>query len=205
MNRDASRHKLLATRRHLLGSMGGGHRARSPWAACSATGIAAADRGSGGGHANVAADDPLAARLPPLPAKAKRMIVIHLTGSPPNLDLYDHKPELVKHDGEDCPDEYLAGKTFAFTSGTPKLLGTPPQLDAVWRERHRAFRRDPNLHRVADKLCFDQSMHTDQFNHAPAELLVYTGAPRAGRPSLGSWVTYGLGTRKRRTCPASWC
>ena len=105
-------HKLLATRRHLLGSMAGGIGA-----------LAMQDLLGAGVATPAVATDPMAAKQPPLPAKAKRMIVIHLTGSPPHLDLYDHKPELVKHSGEDCPAEAIAGKKFAFTSGTPKLLG----------------------------------------------------------------------------------
>ena len=101
-------HKLLATRRHLLGGMGGGIGAMALGELLGGSARGATTAGSGPGNPMPA--DPLAARLPPLPAKAKRMIVIHLTGSPPNLDLYDHKPELVKHDGEDCPAEFLAGK-----------------------------------------------------------------------------------------------
>ena len=146
------------------------------------------------GLGHVMPPDPLAARASPLPAKARRVIVIHLTGSPPNLDLYDHKPQLVKHDGEDCPAEYLAGKKFAFTSGTPKLLGTRRSWVTCGESGIELSDAIPNLHRVVDKLCFIKSMHTDQFNHAPAELLVYTGSPRSGRPSLGSWASYGLGT-----------
>jgi len=122
------------------------------------------------------------------------MIVIHLTGSPPHLDLYDHKPELVKHSGEECPASTIEGKTFAFTSGTPKLLGTPRSWVQCGESGMELSDAIPNLHRVADRLCLIRSMHTDQFNHAPAELLVYTGSPRAGRPSLGSWLTYGLGS-----------
>lgn len=185
-------HKLLATRRHLLGGMGGGIGA----IACghllgnSAEQALALEHGV----AHVMPPDPLAARASPLPAKARRVIVIHLTGSPPNLDLYDHKPQLVKHDGEDCPAEYLAGKKFAFTSGTPKLLGTRRSWVTCGESGIELSDAIPNLHRVADKLCFIKSMHTDQFNHAPAELLVYTGSPRSGRPSLGSWASYGLGT-----------
>ena len=68
---------------------------------------------------------PLAEREPHIEAKAKRVIYLHLTGSPPNLDIYDYKPELVKRDGQNCPDEFLKGRTFAFTSGVPKLMGTP--------------------------------------------------------------------------------
>jgi hypothetical protein len=173
--------RLLATRRHLLGGMGGG-----------IGGIALASlRGAEAGGAAV---DPLAARPAPLPAKARRMIVIHLTGSPPHLDLYDHKPELVKRAGQECPEEFLAGKTFAFTSGTPKLLGTPRSFVRCGESGMELSDALPNLQRVADRLCLVRSMHTDQFNHAPAELMLYTGSGRSGRPSLGSWVTYGLGS-----------
>ena len=69
--------------------------------------------------------NPLAPKKPPLPAKAERVIYLHLSGAPPHLDLWDYKPELVKRTGQNCPDEYTKGKRFAFTSGTPKLLGTP--------------------------------------------------------------------------------
>jgi hypothetical protein len=174
-------HKLLLTRRHLLGGMAGG-----------IGGFALADLLAAENPAAPA--DPLAARRPPLPAKAKRMIVIHLTGSPPNLDMYDNKPDLVRLDGTDCPAETIAGKQFAFTTGTPKLLGTRRKWVRCGASGIELSDAIPHLHRVADKLCFVKSMFTDQFNHAPAELLVYTGSPRAGRPSLGSWATYGLGT-----------
>ena len=175
--------KLLATRRHLLGGMAGGIGA-----------IAMRELFGAAGFTPPSPSDPMSPRQPPLPAKAKRMIVIHLTGSPPHLDLYDHKPELVKHSGEDCPAETIAGKKFAFTSGTPKLLGTRRSWVKCGESGLELSDAIPNLHRVADKLCLIKSMHTDQFNHAPAELMVYTGSPRAGRPSLGSWVTYGLGS-----------
>jgi hypothetical protein len=177
--------KLLATRRHLLGSMAGGIGAIAMHELLAATNAAPTP-------ALVA--DPMAAKKPPLPAKAKRMIVIHLTGSPPHLDLYDNKPELTKRDGQDCPAETIAGKKFAFTSGTPKLLGTRRQWVRCGESGMELSDAIPHLHRVADKLCLVRSMFTDQFNHAPAELMVYTGSPRAGRPSLGSWATYGLGT-----------
>lgn len=141
-----------------------------------------------------ATEDPLRSREPHFAPKAKRVIYLHMTGSPPNLDLFDYKPELVKREGQDCPDEFLAGKTFAFTSGVPKLMGSPRQwsqhgANGIWMSD-----AIPNFHGVADEMCLVHSMHTDQFNHAPAELLVYTGSPRSGRPSMGSWVTYGLGS-----------
>lgn len=138
--------------------------------------------------------NPLAPKLPPLAAKAKRVIYLHLTGSPPNLDLFDWKPELVKLNGQPCPDEFLQGKRFAFTSGTPKLLGTPRQFAQYGAGGLWMSDAIPHLHTVADQMCVIHAMNTDQFNHAPAELLMYTGSPRSGRPSLGAWVTYGLGS-----------
>jgi hypothetical protein len=139
-------------------------------------------------------EDPLAPRAPQFLPRATRVIYLHLTGSPPHLDLFDYKPELVRHDGQPCPDAFLKGKRFAFTTGVPKLLGTPRRFarqgqGGVWMSD-----AIPRLHAVADDLCVIRSMHTDQFNHAPAELLLYTGSPRSGRPAMGAWVTYGLGT-----------
>ena len=177
------------TRRHFLGK--GAH------------GLGALALGSllrdslAGSTPSAAIVDPLAPRAPHYAPKAKRVIYLHLTGSPPHLDLYDYKPELVKRNGQDCPDAFLKGKRFAFTSGVPKLLGTPRKFaqhgnGGVWLSD-----AIPHLHSVADELCVIKSMTTDQFNHAPAELLVYTGSPRPGRPSIGSWVTYGLGTENQ--------
>ncbi|MEI7566502.1 MAG: DUF1501 domain-containing protein [Opitutaceae bacterium] len=143
------------------------------------------------------ATNPLAARLPHFAPKAKRIIYLHLTGSPPNLDLFDYKPELVKRDGQDCPDDFIKGKKFAFTAGKPKLMGSPRTFAQYGRSGHWMSDAIPHLHTVADDLCIIHSMNTDQFNHAPAELLLLTGSPRAGRPSLGSWVTYGLGTENQ--------
>ncbi len=146
------------------------------------------------GPAQDPAPNPLAARPPQFAARAKRVIYLHLTGSPPHLDLFDYKPELVKHDGEPCPDSFLKGKRFAFTTGVPKLLGTPRKFAQHGKNGVWISDALPHLQGVADDLCVIRSMHTDQFNHAPAELLLYTGSPRSGRPSMGTWVTYGLGT-----------
>jgi hypothetical protein len=138
--------------------------------------------------------NPLAVKQPHFDAQAKRVIYLHMTGSPPHLDLFDYKPELVQHDGKDCPDEYLKGRRFAFTTGVPKLLGTKRTFSQHGQGGTWMSDAIPNFHGVADEMCVIKSMFTEQFNHAPAELLLYTGSPRSGRPSLGSWVTYGLGT-----------
>lgn len=138
--------------------------------------------------------NPLAAKPPHFAPKAKRVIYIHCTGSPPHLDLFDYKPELVARSGQDCPDSFLKGRSFAFTSGVPKLLGTPRKFSQYGAQGMWMSDAVPHFHGIADELCLIKSMYTDQFNHAPAELLLYTGSPRSGRPSLGSWVTYGLGS-----------
>src|SRR5262249_10289877 len=126
----------------------------------------------------------LAPKKPHFPAKAKRVIYLHLSGAPPHLDLWDFKPELVKPSGQNCPDEYSKGRRFAFTSGTPKLLGTPRTFKKYGKAGIEMSDAIPHLHEVADDLCVIRSMNTDQFNHAPAELLLYTGSPRQGRPSM---------------------
>ena len=137
---------------------------------------------------------PMKARKPHFTPRAKNVIYIHLAGSPPTLDLFDYKPELVKRTGEDCPDEFIKGKKFAFTKGTPKLLGTPRTFKQQGESGIWMSDALQNLPEVADELCVVKSMFTDQFNHAPAQLMLLTGSPRQGRPSVGSWVTYGLGS-----------
>src|SRR5205809_6236724 len=142
-------------------------------------------------------DNPLAPRNTHFRARAKNVIYLHMAGSPPHLDLFDYKPELVKHDGQDCPDAYLKGKRFAFTSGVPKLLGSPRKWSQCGPNGTWLSDAIPNLQKVAEELCVIRSMNTDQFNHAPAELLLYPGSPNQGRPSMGSWVTYGLGSENQ--------
>ena len=144
-----------------------------------------------------APQNPLLPRKPHFSEKAKRVIYIHLTGSPPHLDMWDYKPELVKRTDQDCPDEFVKGKMFAFTSGTPKLMGTPRTFKQYGKSGMWMSDAIPNFHEHADDLCVIKSMHTDQFNHAPAELFVHTGFPQPGRPSFGAWTTYGLGSENQ--------
>ena len=138
--------------------------------------------------------NPLAPKKPHYEPKVKRVIYLHMSGGPPHLDLFDYKPELVKWNDKPCPEEFIKGKRFAFTSGTPKLMGTPHKFAQYGKAGMWMSDAIPNLQGIADELCFIKSMNTDQFNHTPAELLLFTGSPRQGRPSMGSWVTYGLGT-----------
>jgi hypothetical protein len=155
---------------------------------------------STGGNGNPIVFDPahpLAARLPMFPAKAKRVIYLHMAGAPSQLELFDYKPALARLDGQDCPQSLLAGKRFAFIRGVPKMLGPQAKFaqhgqSGAWVSEHM-----PHLSTIVDELCFLKAASTDQFNHAPAQLLVQTGSPRLGRPSMGSWVTYGLGTENQ--------
>jgi hypothetical protein len=141
--------------------------------------------------------DPLEPRRSHFPGEARNVIFLHLSGAPPHLDMLDYKPELVKRNDQPCPDSLLKGKRFAFTSGVPKLLGTPQKFKQYGKGGIWVSGVLPGLASVADELTVVKSLYSDQFNHAPAELLLYTGSPRQGRPSLGSWVTYGLGSESK--------
>jgi hypothetical protein len=148
----------------------------------------------GRGAATVGSANPLAVRPPHFAPKVKRVIYLHMSGGPPHLDLFDYKPELVKWNGKPCPDEFIKGRRFAFTSGVPNLMGTPHTFAQYGKGGIWMSDAIPNFQAIADELCVIKSLNTDQFNHTPAELLLFTGSPRQGRPSMGSWVTYGLGS-----------
>ena len=125
---------------------------------------------------------PLSPLPPQFAAKARRVIYLHMAGAPSQLELFDHKPELTRLDGQDCPGVVLEGKRFAFISGVPKLLGS--RFRSIRPGKSGAWISDrlPHLEKHIDELCFIRSMHTDQFNHAPAQLLVHTGNARLGIP-----------------------
>jgi len=129
--------------------------------------------------------------------KAKNVIFLHMAGAPSQLELFDYKPLLKQLDGKDCPQSLLEGKRFAFIQGTPKMLG--PQSNFKQYGKSGAWVSDylPHFSEVADDICFLKAVHTEEFNHAPAQFLMYTGSPRTGRPSMGSWTTYGLGSMNK--------
>jgi hypothetical protein len=139
-------------------------------------------------------DNPMSPRPPQFPAKAKRVIYLHMSGAPPQQDLFDYKPELVKHHLQPCPDELLKGQKFAFIKGHPVLLGSPYKFERRGQSGTWMSELLPHLSGHADELAVIRSMHTDQFNHGPAELFLYTGSARNGGAAMGSWVTYGLGS-----------
>jgi hypothetical protein len=128
------------------------------------------------------------------PARVKRVIYLHMIGAPSQLELFDYKPQLQKFDGQACPQEYLEGQQFAFIQGTPKMLGPQYPFRRVGESGSWVSDRLPHFSEMVDRVCFVKSMQTDQFNHGPAQLMVHCGQPRLGYPSIGSWVTWGLGT-----------
>ncbi|MCA9138679.1 MAG: DUF1501 domain-containing protein [Planctomycetales bacterium] len=177
----------LNTRRHFLRESTTGLGAL--W--LSMQGIAAASTN----HLPVHDDqNPLSPVAPPLPAKVKRVIYLHMVGAPSQLELFDYKPDLKELDGKDCPQSFLEGKRFAFIQGTPQMLG--PQFPFAQYGDCGAWVSDrmPHFAKHVDDVCFIKTLQTDQFNHGPAQLMVHTGQSRMGYPSIGSWATWGLGT-----------
>lgn len=141
-----------------------------------------------------ASTDPLSALSPPKPAKVKRVIYLHMVGGPSQLELFDYKPELNALDGKECPQSFLAGKRFAFINGTPRMLGHQVKFAQYGDSGAWVSELMPHTAACADRICFIKTIQTDQFNHGPAQLLCHTGATVMGSPSIGSWVTWGLGT-----------
>lgn len=132
-----------------------------------------------------------------IPAKAKSIIYLHMAGSPSQLELFENKPALTKFHGKDCPKEYLEGKRFAFIKGTPKMMGPVFKYDKHGQSGQWVSELLPGLSSVIDDLCVIRSVQTTQFNHSPAQLLLQTGNSLLGSPSMGSWVTYGIGSENQ--------
>lgn len=143
---------------------------------------------------NHSTEQPLNMLPPQYPSKVKRVIFLHMVGAPSTLELFDYKPELQEADGKDCPAEFLEGQNFAFIQGTPKMMGSVFPYKQYGQSGTYMTDRLPHLTKHVDDLCFIHTMKTDQFNHGPAQLMVHTGNANIGHPSIGSWVTYGLGT-----------
>ncbi len=138
--------------------------------------------------------NPLAARRPHFAPKAKNVIFLFMAGAPTQLDLFDYKPKLIQYSGQKIPDEFVKGERFAFIKGTPKLLGTPHKFAKYGKSGQELSSLLPHLSTIADDIAIVRSMHTEQFNHAPAQIFMNCGNQLPGRPSMGSWMTYGLGS-----------
>ncbi|MGC2658693.1 MAG: DUF1501 domain-containing protein [Bryobacteraceae bacterium] len=133
-------------------------------------------------------------KAPMFPAKAKSVIFLFMAGAPSQVDLLDPKPTLQKYDGQNVPAELTKGERFAFIKGTPKLLGSPYEFTRCGESGLEISELLPHLKTVANDIALIRSMHTTQFNHAPAQIYMNTGFQIIGRPSMGAWMTYGLGS-----------
>jgi hypothetical protein len=142
-------------------------------------------------------DHPLAPRHTDHRPWAKHLIHLHMVGAPSQLDLFDYKPILQEHTGKPCPAELLEGQRFAFLGKDPKLLGTSFNFNKHGQSGLELSELLPHLARQADDISVIKSLKTEQFNHGPAQIFMMTGFGRQGRPSLGSWLTYGLGSMGR--------
>jgi hypothetical protein len=141
--------------------------------------------------------NPLAPKKPHFPGKAKAVIFLFMAGAPSHLELFDHKPELAKYNGKLPPADLLKGYRAAFINPNSTFLGPKFAFKKVGKNGTELSELLPNLATVVDDLAIVKSMVTDAFNHAPAQIFMNTGAQQFGRPSLGSWVTYGLGSEAK--------
>jgi Protein of unknown function (DUF1501) len=138
--------------------------------------------------------DPLAPKKPHFPAKAKAVIYLFMAGAPSQLELFEPKPKLNELSGQKVPESFTQGKRFAFIKGDAKLLGSARKFARAGRCGMDISELLPFHREVADELCWLRGMKTDVFNHGPAKCFINTGSPQFGRPSMGAWLTYGLGS-----------
>jgi hypothetical protein len=152
---------------------------------------------SGFAAGDLPASDPLAPKQPHFAPKAKRVIFLFMAGAPSHLELFDYKPQLAKFDGTLPPAELLQGYRAAFISPNSKLLGPKFKFARYGKCGAEISELLPHLAKVVDEIAIVKSMVTDAFNHAPGQLLMNTGTMQFGRPSMGAWVLYGLGSESK--------
>ena len=145
--------------------------------------------------------NPMAPKPPHFPAKVKNVIYLFMAGGPSQLEMLDYKPKLREYDGKTAPDSLLHGKRFAFmdtfTKEAPKLLGSRREFKRYGKSGIYISDLLPNIGSVVDDLALVSGISTDNFNHGPAKCFVNTGSTRFGRPSIGAWVTYGIGSESQ--------
>jgi hypothetical protein len=176
---DEQRRLLETTRRHFFGQAGFGI------GAAALTSLL---------NPGLFADTAMTPKQPHFPAKCKNVIFMFMAGGPSQLDLFDYKAALTKFDGQPCPEDLIKGERFAFIKGVPKLLGSPHSFARYGHSGAELSVLLPHLATIADDVAIVRSLHTTQFNHAPAQIFMNTGHQIAGRPSMGAWVTYGIGS-----------
>lgn len=141
--------------------------------------------------------NPLAPKPPHFAAKAKRVIFMFMAGGPSQLEMFNNRPKLRELSGQVIPGSYVEDKQFAFLKKDAKLLGSPQKFAKHGESGLEISEALPYLSSIADKISIINTMSTDVFNHGPAKFFVNTGTPRFGRPSMGAWVTYGIGSESQ--------
>jgi hypothetical protein len=148
-----------------------------------------------------ASQNPMSPKPPHFPPKVKNVIYLFMAGGPSQLDLFDYKPKLQEYSGKVAPESLMKGKRFAFmdtfTKDPPKLLGSHREFQRHGKSGLYMSELLPNLAHVADDIGLISGISTDNFNHAPAKCFINTGSIRFGRPSIGAWVTYGIGSESQ--------
>lgn len=144
---------------------------------------------------------PMAPKEPHFPPQIKNVIYLFMAGAPSQLEMFDYKPVLQKYDGQEAPDSLLDGKRFAFmgdfSKNKPRLLGTKRNFQQYGQSGMWASDLVPQIGEIADDVAMISGIQTDNFNHAPAKCFMNTGSIRFGRPSIGSWATYGIGSESQ--------
>ncbi len=141
--------------------------------------------------------NPLAPKAPHHAAKAKRVIFLFMAGAPSHLEMFDYKPHLAKFDGTLPPPELLKGYRAAFINPSSKLLGPKFRFARHGQSGTELSELLPHLAKVVDDIAVVKGMVTDAFNHAPGQIMMSTGSQIFGRPSMGAWVGYGLGSESQ--------
>jgi uncharacterized protein (DUF1501 family) len=186
--RPIQQHAQIVTRRHFFGECGIGV-GKIALAGLLSESLRANLRAAPGVNQN-----PLAPKAPHFAPKAKRVIHLFMAGAPSQLDLFDLKPALARLEGKPLPPSVIGGQRYAFIRPDAAVLGPRFKFSRHGQCGAELSEMLPHLARVVDDICLIKSVHTDQFNHAPAQIFFNTGFSQPGRPSLGSWVTYGLGS-----------
>jgi hypothetical protein len=156
--------------------------------------LAVEGRSAPDGEANT---NPLAPKKPHFPPKAKNVIFLFMAGAPSQLDLYDPKPELQKWNGKPLPPSMTKDLKLAFIKPTASVMASPRKFTRCGQSGIEICEWLPHIAAVADELCLVRSMYSDAFNHHPGQSLLMSGSPLVGRPTMGAWVTYGLGSESQ--------
>src|SRR4051812_23137127 len=190
------------TRRHLFGQCAMGLGSLALASLMSNNSLAGTTEGPAPAGPKIDLANPLAPRQGHFPAKAKNIIYLFMAGGPSQLELFDYKPKLVELNGQPIPESYVAGRRFAFMRSfagkeRPKLLGTRRKFARHGKSGAWVSELFPHTAGIVDDITLCHTVATEVFNHAPAKLFMNTGSAQNGRPSMGAWVTYGIGSECR--------